>query len=190
MTTASFVQLDQAELLRLALHAIGSNDSGTALSYLKEAVSRPDATANAHFMLGAEYAQIGMIDRAIPAIETALALDPALSIARFQLGLLRLTCGDPATAIDVLHPLDSLGDEHPLFHFGKGLVALARNELSEALHGLTCGIERNHDNPALNTDMLKIAHNISRAISDQATSSESADTQHIFLSAYKGSMND
>ncbi|MES2347551.1 MAG: hypothetical protein V4641_08265, partial [Pseudomonadota bacterium] len=82
MTPNTLALLDQAELQQLALNASAANDSASAIAYWKEAVSRADATAQARYLLGAEYAQIKMYDRAIGEMEAAVALDPALSIAR------------------------------------------------------------------------------------------------------------
>lgn len=195
MTSATIAGLDQAELLQLALHASSTGDSGTALSYLKEAVTRTDATATAHFLLGAEYAQIRMVDRAVSEMESAIALDPSLSIARFQLGLLLLTSGDAARAADVLQPLQELGIQHALAHFGNGLLHLIRDEFAETTQCLKRGIELNTENQALNADMQKIMEQIKLLPSDALANkdggsvSENADARHIFISAYTGNGN-
>ena len=105
MTTASIAALDQVELVKLALDASRNSNHGVALAYLKEAVSRADATATAHHLLGAEYAQIQMMDRAIVEMEAALALDATLATARLQLGLLLMGTGASAAvhALSLIH---------------------------------------------------------------------------------------
>ena len=90
MSNSILAGLDQAERMQLALQAGAANEAGSAIAYLKEAVARPDATAQAHYLLGAEYAQLGMFDRAAGEMEAALALDQTLYTARLQLGLLCL----------------------------------------------------------------------------------------------------
>lgn len=183
--------LDQAELLQLALNASGGGDSGAAIGYLKEAVSRADGSAAAHYMLGAEYAQIKMYSRAIDEMEAALALDPALSVARLQLALLRLADNDSVRAGEVLLGLEQLGGHDPLYHFGRGLRHLIGEELAQAEISLAEGIALNHGNDALNGDMHKVLAQISllraaepAALPQAAEMGEGA--RNILLSAYTG----
>lgn len=145
--------LDQAELLKLALSASAGDDAGSSIVYLKEAVARPDASAHAHYLLGAEYAQIKMYDRAADEMEAALALDPAMSIVRLQLGLLCLTSGNPVRAAEVLEGLDDLPASDALNRFGCGLQHLIRDELADCVRCLREGIALNVSNAPLNGDM-------------------------------------
>ena len=185
MTTAALARLDQAELMQLALNAASIGDSGAAISYLKEAVSRPDAQAPAHYLLGAEYAQIKMYDRAIAEMEAAIALDPALSIARFQLGLLWLTTGNAINASEVLLPLEELGSSNALAHFGRGLMHLMRDEFADAVSCLNEGISLNSANPALNSDMQKIIDEVQKISWEGKSAEEKTDHgPHILISAY------
>jgi len=185
--------LDQAELLQLAKNASGGDDSAAAIAYLKEAVSRTDATGAAHYLLGAEYAQIGMYERAVGEMESALALDPALATARLQLGLLWLGGGTVDRAESVLAPLAELPPDDPLRHFGAGLVLLIKNRLGDAAARLQQGIALNRSNAPLNNDMRKIIDEIGRVQSGVSSAAHAAsaapaaeDTQHILLSAYTG----
>lgn len=193
MTTMTLSLLDQAELLQLALNASAADDSGTAIAYLKEAVGRPDATSVAHYILGAEYAQIKMYDRAAGEMEAALALDPALAIARLQLGLLWLTGGNAAQALLVLGPLAELPDNEALRLFGQGLCHLAKDELAQARELLLAGIAANTQNPPLNGDMQRMVGEID-ALSAPAAAQEAPaepepaaeDAHRLLLSAYTG----
>lgn len=197
MTNATLNMLDQAELLQLAKNASSANDSASAISYLKEAVSRPDATGAAHYLLGAQYAQIGMYERAVSEMDSALALDPALATARLQLGLLWLGNGTVERAESVLAPLAELSPDDALRHFGAGLGLLIRNQLDEAVARLEQGIALNASNAPLNNDMRKIIDEIARVragaapVAVPAAQLEPAtpaaeDTQHVLLSAYTG----
>ncbi len=197
MTNTIFSLLDQGELLQLALTASGANEGGAAIGYLKEAISRPDASATAHYLLGAEYAQIRMYDRAIAELESALALDPSLSTARLQLGLLWLTSGRGDKASAVLDGLAGLAQDDPLRYFGVGLCHLIRDEFVAARDMLLQGIARNTGNAPLNGDMQRIVGEIEALEQGQAPApvpapaepepAESvADARHIFLSAYTG----
>ena len=201
MTPNTLALLDQAELQQLALNASAANDSASAIAYWKEAVSRADATAQSHYLLGAEYAQIKMYDRAIGEMEAAIALDPALSIARLQLGMLWLGANDAARAADVLRTLDELGSGDPLRQFGAGLRHLIREELPEALRCLGEGVTLNTANPPLNHDMQSVMRQIELVQAGAATTTGATaaaapasapaeagadDSQHILLSAYTG----
>jgi tetratricopeptide (TPR) repeat protein len=197
MTTMTLSLLDQAELLQLALNASAADDSGTAIAYLKEAVSRPDGTAVAHYILGAEYAAIRMYDRAAGEMEAALALDPTLSIARLQLGLLWLTGGMAGQALAVFGPLSELAEHDPLRLFGEGLCHLARDQFADARALLQAGIAANTGNPPLNGDMQRMIGEIDAHLAgagaapaaQQAAPEPEAsaeDAHRMLLSAYTG----
>jgi tetratricopeptide (TPR) repeat protein len=194
MNNPAFAGLDQTELVQLALNAGSSGDAGVAIAYLKEAVARPDATAIAHFLLGAEYAQSRLYEHAVDEMEAAIALDPALAIGRLQLGLLLTCMNEGGRAQLVLEPLQALGEEDSARLFGAGLVFLIENRLSDALARLEAGIERNQQNPALNTDMRRLADEIAKVVTqapvDEAETAsdaqEETDGRHMLLSAYMG----
>lgn len=156
MTISTFAGLDQAELFQLGMNAIDKGETGAALSYLKEAVARPDATALSHFVLAAEYAQIAMYDRAVVEMEAALALDPGLAIARFQLGQLWLTIGDYDRADLAWAPLAELPATDFLNRFGAGLRHLVRREFDDSRRCLLEGIALNDANVPLNEDMQRL----------------------------------
>lgn len=196
MTIASITMLDQAELLSLALSASAGDDAGSSIVYLKEAVSRADASAHAHYLLGAEYAQIKMYDRAADEMEAALALDPAMSIVRLQLGLLCLTGGNPARAAAVLTGLDDLPASDALNRFGCGLQHLMRDEFADAVRCLREGIALNTSNGPLNGDMQMLIATVEAlpAAADAAAAPASEEelvqrdemARHRMLSAYTG----
>lgn len=193
--------LDQAELRQLGLNASDKGNNHLAIAYFKEAVSRPDADGTARFILGMHYAQIKMYDSAIGEMEAAIALDPGLTIARLQLGLLWLTNGQARQAMDMLAPLQLLPETDALRYFGQGLTHLAHDQLPEASASLVRGIELNVFNPALNVDMQKFVDRIAEAAASgptappgaPATESETEkpddDTsvyRHLLAAAYGG----
>ncbi len=192
MTNATLAMLDQTELFQLGLNASTSGDSGSAIAYLKEATARADASALAHYLLGAEYAQIKLYERAIDAMEAAIALDPALAIARLQLAMLWLGANDNARATVTLAPLQELAPHDPLQRFGSGLLHLVRGELAEAQRCLGEGVALNTANPALNGDMQRVMREIetlqsgAAAPAAPAVASQPDGGQHILLSAYTG----
>jgi len=128
--------LDADELFMLALRASAADDGPAALSCLKLAVARQPSHARAHWMLGAEYAALRMPERAGEHYARAVALDPAQPVARFQYGLLRLTCGDVDAAEAVWRGLADRPTDDPLRRFADGLLLLARGRSEEALPAL------------------------------------------------------
>ena len=196
MTHTTLAMLDQAELLQLASNASALDDDAAAIGYLKEAVTRPDATATAHYLLGAHYAQIKMYERATGEMEAALALDPALAIARLQLGLLWLSGGAAAQAEVTLAPLAELAGTDALRHFGTGLIHLMKDQFDDCVRDLEAGMAMNSLNAPLNNDMRRIVDEVARlrAAGQVAPASEAAPapqadadgSNHLLLSAYTG----
>jgi tetratricopeptide (TPR) repeat protein len=205
MTINTFARLDQTELLQLAMKASAADDGGTAIAYLKEATARADASAFAHYMLGAEYAQITLYERAVNAMEAALALDPALVIARFQLGLLWLTMGENARADQVFGPLAELPTSDPLNRYAAGLQHLIHGRREDCLRCLGEGLALHSGNAALNEDMQRMRVHLQAtggaapgapapgtasgagATADAAGQAEEAfGARHVLISAYTG----
>ena len=104
MTTTS--QLDDSELLHLAIRASQNNRHDDAIGFLKQALELAPGNAKVHYMLGAEHAEIGLYDRAADEIAKAVELDPGLVTAQFQLGLLHMTSGRITEAENVWKPLE------------------------------------------------------------------------------------
>jgi tetratricopeptide (TPR) repeat protein len=193
MTNANLAALNQDELFQTALDAGAGGDGDLAIACLKEAAGRPDATAMAHYLLGAEHAQVGQYDQAIAAMEAALALDPGLHVARLQLGMLYLGGQDAERGVEVLGGLERLGDFHPLRHFASGLSLLTRGEAAAALAALEQGISLNFAYPALSADMRRVVREIvgqgmaeAAQLPPEPTAVPVADesSQHVLLSAY------
>lgn len=192
MTDSMYSRLGQTELVRLAMHASAAGDSTSAIACLQEAVDRVDATAIAHYLLGAELAQAQQYERAIDEMEAALALDPALAIVRIQLGLLWMGQNVADKARTALTPLLELPSDGFLHLFGAGLLALLENQLDEAVRLLTEGQTVNATNLPLNGDMQRIVDAIGQARpKEQAPTpaeeqAEDVDLRHVLLSAYVG----
>src|SRR5258708_1433265 len=113
-----------------------------------------------HYLLGAEHAQIGLYDRAVEEIAKAVELDPKLTTARFQLGLLHLTSGRVEQAERAWAALEDLESGNALRLFKTGLLHLARDEFAECASYLTKGIAANKENPTLNKDMQQVLSSI------------------------------
>lgn len=181
--------LDAEELMQLALDATERSQTGPAIEYLKRLLALEPDKAEAHYLLGAQQAQVGMPDRAILSMERALALRPELDAARFQLGMLLLTNGRVPEADFVWKPLEALGDAHPFVLFKSGLLHLAKDEFHDCLSALERGIKANKLNEPLNVDMARIAEEVRGHVgpgaAPQAKQEAPSDVPAMFLDAYK-----
>lgn len=204
--------LTQPELLALALEASRRDDSGHALAYLKEATGRADASTQALFMLGSEYAQLGMATEAKAAMAKAVELGADFPLARFQLGLLHLTSGEVDAAKATWAPLAGLAGQHPqayLAVFHRGMLHLMADEFDAAVQALSDGVTQNQDNEPLNRDMRRVIDAIQhlpgreglaaqepaagqaapapqapQAAAEVSSDEAEADPGHLFISAY------
>lgn len=148
--------LDAAELLHLGLHASERDDPGKAIGYLKECLELQPENADATYLLGALYAQIGFYEKAKETLARAIDLNGAQSTAVFQLGLLHVTSGEVDLAANVWTRLDALPAEHCFNLFRRGLLALVRDDFEECVQLLEKGIAANTFNAALNQDMQRL----------------------------------
>lgn len=183
MSTSTLSMLDQVELLQLAITSGKRNDSASTLAYLKEAVSREDASANAYFLLGAEYAEIGLYERAREAMEAAVKLDPNMPLARFQLALLLIAGNDVASAEPLLQGLTT---EAGLADFAEGLLHLIREEFDASLARIAQGMQNSNNQP-LNNNMQAIANAINQLppeVRNKQNETNEEHLQHVMLSVY------
>jgi tetratricopeptide (TPR) repeat protein len=128
----------------------------TKVTELEQAVATDPSNPDLRHLLAAEYAQVGEYERATREFREVLTLDPAAHVARFQLGLLDLTLGDPRRALEVWGPLEALPAGAALKSFKRGLEALIRDEFEACARLLGQGIEANTQNLPLNDDMRRI----------------------------------
>ena len=152
--------LTQDELLHLAVEATRRGEHGASISYLKEGVSRFPEDAKLAYVLGAEFAQIGIYDKAEYEMQRAVSIDPELYTASFQLGLLQMTLGKVEDAKLSWKNIDNLSKEHSLWLFKNGLELLADEQYLDARKFLEQGIKVNDFSPELNRDMDVILSSI------------------------------
>ncbi|MCP1290378.1 hypothetical protein NK214_09280 [Chromobacterium sp. S0633] len=189
--------LDQEELFQLALQAMESQQHAEAVALLKQGVRNDGEDARLRYLLGAEYAQIGLFDRAVVEMEQAVALQPGLVMAVFQLGLLHLTQGQPDRAEQAWQGLGELAEDHPLQLFRQGLLHLIRDEFADCREHLTRGIAANQAAPMLNEDMRRILAQIdaqqgagSEAPMVEAEPAAGASAGNLLLRGYASSGDD
>jgi len=192
-------ELDAQELMFLALRAMEQDRDDDAIRMLKQALLLEPESGILHHLLGAMYAQIGMIDRAVEEMTQACAYNPQLDMARFQLGMLHFTSANIDAATAAWAPLLERPEDDPLWLFVSGLERLARDEFEVSIDLLSRGLERNTEHPSLNSDMQMVREMAQQALAERraggtagsAAAAASADApadagKHVLLSGYQG----
>lgn len=136
------------------------------IAELRRAAVNDPRNGEIRYLLGAELAQQQRYEEAVLELSAAIALNPLLHTARFQLGLLHLTMAQVHHATAVLAPLENLEDDAALKHFKRGLDALAVDNFPEAVASLERGMQLNRDNPPLNADMKLLVDRIKTTIAN------------------------
>jgi len=148
--------LDAEEYLALAEHASSVRDHHTCLTYLDEVLRQQPRNASALFQRAVQHAELGLATRARHGFEAALAINPGLEIARFQLGtLLLLSARRPAQAKEHLARLADTTDV-ALRLYAEGLMALADNDLPGAQTKIAAGLAAPSRNPGLAAMMSQL----------------------------------
>jgi len=150
-------------------------DEESEVAKLRRAVVHDPGNANLRYLLGAEMAQAKDYEGAVLELSAAIALNPALDMARFQLGLLQLTLGQVEQMKLVLAPFENASDDAPLKHFKRGLEALVIDDFAACITNLRRGIELNHQNEALNHDMSLIVSKVAAIVAEAPTQQSSSD---------------
>jgi len=156
----TYEKLDNDELLRIALDAINQNRHAEAVSLLKTLLERDPAHVFGTYLLAAEHAQLGMMDRAEEGFRRTVELAPDFPMGRFQLGQLYLTKGDGAAAKAVLAPLANQPADQALTGYSRGLIAAANEDAGEAIRQIRLGLNCPQEIPALTTDMQRVLDNL------------------------------
>jgi tetratricopeptide (TPR) repeat protein len=180
-TMKTALNLDPQELLHLALRDIQQSHHDGAISKLKQALEIEADNAQAQFLLAAEYAEIGLYDRAIEGMTRTLHLSPSMHIARFQLGLLYYSKSDFDTARAIWEPLDALGDD-AMTLFKTALLLIGAGHQREAIPQLERALEIGTGNGALKTDISKVLQH-ARAQLDSSENA-SAPSAHVLARRY------
>jgi Flp pilus assembly protein TadD len=145
-----------------ALIASMPADAAKALERVEATLADYPGDGRLQFLHGSMLASARRYDEAREAMTRAVTLAPYFWIARFQLGLLLLTSGDPEGAQITWRPLHELPQDHALTTFVRGLEAMIRDEIQEAMTLLELGIARNTENLPLNRDMRMMIEKLSQ----------------------------
>lgn len=184
-----YENLDNSELLRASIDAMGREQSGEAMSLLKILVEREPENFHGHYLLAAEHMQLGMVDRAEEGFRRAVALAPDFPLARFQLGQLYLVKGDAVAAKSTLGPLLDLPPGSALPCYAQGLIAVADEDGAGAIETLRAGLACEQDSLPLASDMQRLLAQLLATQGDGALPVEvgmgaAVNAAPLYLSAY------
>lgn len=179
-----FVKLDMEELLRLSIDAIAGNRQADALVLLKTALEREPEHVHATYLLAAQHAQLGLVDRAEVGFRKVVAAAPDLAIARFQYAQLLMGQGRVEEARQMLAPLLAQGDA--LGAYARALDAAADQRMDDALRELDEGLAQPPALPALAIDMRRLRDQLAGSVPASLTEvTARIDTPApIFLTGY------
>jgi Flp pilus assembly protein TadD len=186
------VELDAEELTHLAIKAMSGGRDEDALRLLQRASERDPRDGKPHHLRGAIFASQGETGKAIEAMTQALALEPQLMVARFQLGLLYLTSGNVDEARSVWQAFEDLAERHPLRLFKAGMLHLVNDEFEDCVALLEQGIAL-CDTESINKDMRRVIENVRTAIParrpEDRGSRDRTDARHVMLARYEQTLD-
>jgi tetratricopeptide (TPR) repeat protein len=176
--------LSSDEYWHIAITSIREGNHQAALVSLKAGVVDYPEEIKLHFLLGAEYAQLGMFEPAQQHFRIVLALEPGLHVARFQLGLLQITHGRIDDAKAVWQELEILPSNHSLRLFKEGVEALIVGDRQMGREKISTGISLNGFSEELNRDMTGVLDRLDLTSGAAVVTTEST-SGHILLNAYQ-----
>jgi tetratricopeptide (TPR) repeat protein len=177
---------DAQALLEAGIAASQRNDSSQALALFAEAGAALPTWAVPHFLMGSEYASLGEWAKAEAELANAVLLDPALHIARYQLGLLQFSSGRAAAALVTWQPLTEMPADPGLAEFVKGFAALAQDAFEQARSLFEQGLHSPGVNPAVAGDIQKVLRDMpgGQAPNAAPATPEGEPHSHVLVANY------
>ena len=160
--TLDLCPTDEIEALTRVLSA------GGGVADVDAVVGRYPGDPRLHFLRGSVLAGERRYGEGRAAIRHPVELAPGFTIARFQLGFLEFTSGEPDLAAQTWAPLAELPAGDALRLFSEGLMRLPADDVEGAVIRLREGMAANAENPPLNRDMQMLIDELTRPPADPA----------------------
>ncbi|PKV11042.1 tetratricopeptide repeat protein [Xanthomonas prunicola] len=161
------------QLLARAAQAMLDANDAESLAILGALLAQDPECAQAHYLLGAQRAQLGDLDLAEQAFHRALQLSAEFPMARFQLGQLLLVTGRNSDAVQMLTPLaESI--EGAIGSYASALISIAHDHVDLAISQLQMGLTQGQPIAALQADMQRLVQLLSST--NGSLASTQADT--------------
>jgi tetratricopeptide (TPR) repeat protein len=159
--------LDAEEYFHLALHASAMGDHHACMTYLEEVLQRHPRNARAIYLLAVQHAELGLTQRAVAGIKTALMIEPDLELARFQLGLLLLfDYHEPVEAKGYLDRLRT-SQNRMLRAYAEAMIAICDHEPTLARQKLAAGLAESPPDSPLAMLMRRVFERLLSSPGDQ-----------------------
>lgn len=160
----SIERMDSEELIYLSLRAMSASRDGNAMELLAALLEREPEHAQGNYLLAAQYAQLGMLGQAETYFRKAMILaGNHFPMPRFQLGQLLMVQGRSDEAVDVLLPLTNALDP-ALRAYANAFIALAGQQVADAITALREGLQHPQSIPVLADDMRRLAADLERSL--------------------------
>ncbi len=182
--------LSSRELLHFGIYASKTKRSDVAIQYLKRLVDIEPNNYDGLFLLGSEYAEVGLFEEGINAMKQVIESVEDAHLVRFQLAMLYVTTGLNDKALKQFQVLSDLPGDNALSIFSAGLTAIIQEEKQQGIALLEKGLTLPSNNDALSQNMSKMLEKIKAsdgADSEQVTTmTENSDdrSSKMFLSVY------
>lgn len=172
--------------LMAELVATATRDEPAGLARLDVLLETYDGDPRLHFLRGSLLASAEAYALARQSMQRAVDIAPGYAVARFQLGLLEMSSGDAAAALETLQPLEALPPDNPLRLFARGLNHLVADDFVQTVQCLKEGIALNTEIPAINHDMQLIVDQALEAMKGQGADAAPVSAAHLLLQQYAG----
>ncbi len=159
MTNPAFQACPQSDLEAL----VGQLAQGAGPEAVEALLRLHPADPRLLFLHGSTLAGERRYPEARAAIARAVEAAPEFWIARFQLGFLEFTSGEPTLAGETWGPLATRPEGDALRLFAEGLMRLPLDDTAGAIDLIRRGMAANTENPALNNDMQLLVDELTRA---------------------------
>ena len=156
--------MNSEEFLYLSLQAMNASRDEEAMALLAALLEREPDHAQGNYLLAAQHAQLGMLDQAEAGFRKAAALaGNDFPMPRFQLGQLLMVQDRPDEAVNVLLPLTHAADP-ALRAYADAFIALATQQVADAIAALHEGLQHPQGIPVLADDMRRLAADLERSV--------------------------
>jgi len=151
-------------LIELSLRAMHTSRDEEAMQLLGDLIQRYPEHVQGIYLLAAQHAQLGMLDQAEAGFRKATVLAGSdFLMPRFQLGQLLVVQDRPDEAVNVLLPLTNAVDP-ALRAYANAFIALAGQQVADAIAALREGLQHPQSIPVLADDMRRLAADLERSL--------------------------
>lgn len=179
--------LDSEEYLHLAIHATKQGLHHFALEYLHKCLEQEPDNAAAIFLLAAEYAELGLLSRAIAGLKKSIEIDETLDMAYYQLALIYVQQENESEAYPLWQHLSLKSMDPAIREFATGMRLLSTSRSQAEFH-FDKALSLPQHNEFLVKSMTSLLDRLHRMDSAYTTNTDGDSAlSEILVNAYKDS---